>query len=98
MLITSPTEAIIPRFCKAASAVAAPVPPLAIGIMLDVVKGYQAHEKTVLTELVKLRSGMTMAEKNVANQKMEQLTILIQLFQAILFCILLLKLYYYLQF
>ena len=28
--------------------------------MLDVVKGYQAHEKTVLTELVKLRSGMTM--------------------------------------
>ena len=32
--------------------------------MLDVVKGYQAHEKTVLTELVKLRSGMTMAEKN----------------------------------
>lgn len=42
--------------------------------MLDVVKGYQAHEKTVLTELVKLRSGMTMAEKNVANQKMEQLT------------------------
>ena len=36
--------------------------------MLDVVKGYQAHE------LVKLRSGMTMAEKNVANQKMEQLT------------------------
>ena len=38
--------------------------------MLDVVKGYQAHEKTVLTELVKLRSGMTMA----ANQKMEQLT------------------------
>ena len=42
--------------------------------MLDVVKGYQAHEKTVLTELVKLRSGMTMAEKNAANQKMEQLT------------------------
>ena len=38
--------------------------------MLDVVKGYQAHEKTVLTELVKLRSGMTMAD----NQKMEQLT------------------------
>lgn len=42
--------------------------------MLDVVKEYQAHEKTVLTELVKLRSGMTMAEKNVANQRMEQLT------------------------
>lgn len=42
--------------------------------MLDVVKGYQAHEKTVLTKLVKLRSGMTMAEKNAANQKMEQLT------------------------
>ena len=43
--------------------------------MLDVVKGYQAHEKTVLTELVKLRSGMTMAEKKCSpNQKMEQLT------------------------
>ena len=42
--------------------------------MLDVVKGYQAHEKAVLTELVKLRSGMTMAEKNAANQRMEQLT------------------------
>ena len=34
----------------------------------------RSHEKTVLTELVKLRSGMTMAEKNAANQKMEQLT------------------------
>lgn len=42
--------------------------------MLDVVKGYQAHERAVLTELVKLRSGMTMAEKNAANQRMDQLT------------------------
>ena len=42
--------------------------------MLDTVKGYQQHEKAVLTEIVKLRSGMTMAEKNAANQKMDQLT------------------------
>lgn len=42
--------------------------------LLDVVKGYQVHERAVLTELVKLRSGMTMAEKNEANQRMDQLT------------------------
>lgn len=42
--------------------------------MLDTVKGYQQHEKTVLTEIVKLRSGMTMAEKNEANHSMDLLT------------------------
>lgn len=42
--------------------------------MLDTVKGYQQHEKTVLTEIVKLRSGMTMAEKNNANRAMDALS------------------------
>lgn len=42
--------------------------------MLDTVKGYQQHEKSVLTEIVKLRSGMTMAEKNDANHAMDLLT------------------------
>lgn len=42
--------------------------------MLDTVKGYQKHEKTVLTEIVKLRSGMTMAEKNNANRAMDALS------------------------
>lgn len=42
--------------------------------MLDTVKGYQQHERTTLTELVKLRSGMSMDEKNEANRSMEQVT------------------------
>ncbi len=42
--------------------------------MLDVVKGYQEHEKTVLTELVALRSGMSMKERNKANGSMDELT------------------------
>lgn len=42
--------------------------------MLDTVKGYQQYEKTVLTEIVKLRSGMTMAEKNNANRAMDALS------------------------
>lgn len=42
--------------------------------MLDTVKGYQKHEKVVLTEIVKLRSGMTMAEKNKANRAMDALS------------------------
>lgn len=42
--------------------------------MLDTVKGYQQHEKAVLTEIVKLRSGMTMTEKNDANRAMDALT------------------------
>ena len=42
--------------------------------MLDTVKAYQKHERTVLTEIVKLRKGMTMAEKSDANRAMDQLT------------------------
>ena len=42
--------------------------------MLDTVKGYQKYEQSVLTEIVKLRSGMTMAEKNLANSSMDKLT------------------------
>ena len=40
------------------------------GIDVALTKRYDV----LTTELVKLRSGMTMAEKNAANQKMEQLT------------------------
>lgn len=39
--------------------------------MLDVVKGYQQHEKEILTEVIRLRSGMTMQERNTANQQMD---------------------------
>ncbi|MBQ9198664.1 MAG: LemA family protein [Lachnospiraceae bacterium] len=39
--------------------------------MLDVVKGYQRHEKEILTEVIKLRSGMTMQERNTANHQMD---------------------------
>ncbi len=39
--------------------------------MLEVVKGYQQHEKEILTEVIKLRSGMTMQERNTANQQMD---------------------------
>lgn len=42
--------------------------------MLDVVKGFQAHEKATLTELVKLRSGMSMSERNAANKNMDEVT------------------------
>ena len=39
--------------------------------LLDVVKGYQKHEKEILTEVIKLRSGMSMQERNAANQQMD---------------------------
>jgi len=39
--------------------------------MLEVVKGYQKHEKEILLEVIKLRSGMSMRERNEANQKMD---------------------------
>ncbi len=42
--------------------------------MLDVVKGYQKHEKDMLTEIVRLRSGMTMSERNAANASMDKAT------------------------
>lgn len=41
--------------------------------MLDVVKGYKEHEKDVLTEIVSLRSGMSMSERKAANGKMDEL-------------------------
>ncbi len=48
--------------------------------MLDTVKGYQQYEKTVLAELVKLRSGMSIAEKNEVNKNMDQVAKDIRLF------------------
>ena len=37
--------------------------------MLDVTKAYKIHEKEVLTELVSLRAGMSMNDRNAANSK-----------------------------
>lgn len=42
--------------------------------MLDTVKGYQKHEQSVLSELVKLRTGMSMTEKKVANDAMDKVS------------------------
>ena len=42
--------------------------------MLDVTKAYKIHEKEVLTELVGLRSGMSMNDRNAANAKMDALS------------------------
>ncbi|MBQ8982657.1 MAG: LemA family protein, partial [Lachnospiraceae bacterium] len=41
--------------------------------MLDVVKGFQKYEKEVLTQIVELRSGMSIKEKSAANQSMDEL-------------------------
>lgn len=41
--------------------------------LVGVVKGYQKHEQELLTEVIKLRSGMTMKERADANQKMDEL-------------------------
>ena len=38
--------------------------------MLDVAKGYAKHEKETLGEVIKLRKGMSIAEKQEANNKM----------------------------
>ena len=40
--------------------------------MLDTVKGYAKHEKEVIVETIKLRKGMSMEEKNAANNKMTE--------------------------
>ena len=40
--------------------------------LLDIVKGYQKHEKEILLEVIKLRSGMSMAERNAASTQMDQ--------------------------
>lgn len=37
--------------------------------MIDTVKGYAKHEKETLFEVINLRKGMSMAEKNEANTK-----------------------------
>jgi LemA protein len=42
--------------------------------MLDVTKGYAKHESEVLGGIVKLRQGMSMAEKGQANTQMNDLT------------------------
>lgn len=42
--------------------------------MLDTVKGYQKHEQSVLSELVELRTGMSMTEKKVANDAMDKVS------------------------
>lgn len=41
--------------------------------MLDVVKGFRKYEKEVLTQIVELRSGMSIKEKSAANQSMDEL-------------------------
>lgn len=42
--------------------------------MLDTVKGYQKHEQSVLSELVELRTGMSMTEKKAANDVMDKVS------------------------
>lgn len=42
--------------------------------MLDAVKGYQKHERSVLSELVELRTGMSMTEKKAANNAMDKVS------------------------
>jgi len=41
--------------------------------MLDATKGYAKHERETLGEVVNLRKGMTMNERNQANAKMDEL-------------------------
>ena len=40
--------------------------------MIEVVKGYAKHEKETLFEVIKLREGMSIKEKNEANQSMDE--------------------------
>ena len=40
--------------------------------MIDVVKAYAKHEKETLFEVIKLRDGMSMKEKNDANRAMDE--------------------------
>lgn len=42
--------------------------------MLDTVKGYQKHERAVLSELVELRTEMSMKEKQAANDAMDKVS------------------------
>lgn len=41
--------------------------------MVDVVKGYKEHEIKLFTEVIRLRSGMSMEERNNANSQMNEL-------------------------
>lgn len=41
--------------------------------MVDVVKGYKEYEQETLQSIVELRKGMTMQERNSANQQMDTL-------------------------
>ena len=41
--------------------------------MVDVVKGYQKHEVETLTKIVQMRSNMSMAERQDASNRMDQL-------------------------
>ncbi|MCL2562760.1 MAG: LemA family protein [Oscillospiraceae bacterium] len=42
--------------------------------MIEVVKGFTKHETDLFTQVIKLRKGMSMAEKNEANKCMDELT------------------------
>ena len=42
--------------------------------MLDVTKGYAKHEAEILTNIVNLRSGMSMTERCTANHQMNELS------------------------
>ena len=42
--------------------------------MIDVVKAYAKHESELFEKIIKLRSGMSMAEKNEANLQMDEAT------------------------
>ena len=42
--------------------------------MLDVAKGYMNYEKETLANIIRLRSGMSMNERNEANRKMNDLS------------------------
>lgn len=41
--------------------------------MVEVVKSYATHERELFTQIVKLRKGMTPAEKAEANQRMDEI-------------------------
>ena len=40
--------------------------------MIETVKGYAKHEKEVLFDVIKIRKGMTIEEKNEANKQMDE--------------------------
>lgn len=48
--------------------------------MVDTVKGYQKYEKELLTEVISLRMGMSMQERNAANAQMNALSDKLNLF------------------